>query len=216
MKSINTLLISALCSLVIGILALLFPTNISEWLVRVIGGLFLVPGLVSILVYLGRKQGNEAEKAQATLPLTGMGSILLGSFLLISPDIVKDYIVYVIAIFPAIFSLNQMAYLWRIKRTRSLGLGFFLWPLLVIIGAVVVCLKAIDDAALSLNIGALLCLLYALTELFNLFYFRRDLKVLTVVTPIDTIETATPTIPTSELTEAEPTLTETSEVDSTL
>lgn len=178
MKAINTLLISALCSLAIGILVLLFPESIAEWLVRVIGGLFLIPGLVSILVYWGRKHSTNAKEANVALPLTGIGSMLLGGFLIGFPELVKEYMVYVIAVFPAVFSLNQMAYLWRVKSSRAVGGGFFVWPLLVILGAVGVCLNPIDSAPeLLLTIAAILCLLYALTELFNLLYFRREFKV---------------------------------------
>lgn len=208
MKAVNTLLISALCSLLIGALVLIYPEDIAIWLVRIIGALFLIPGLVSLLVYFARKQSKNTEEVHTTLPLTAIGSILLGGFLLVMPDSVQAYIIYVVALFPAVFSLNQVAYLWRMKSTRTIGLGFFIWPVLVIIGAIVICLKPIENVSLLLTVAALLCLLYACTELFNLLYFRRDFKTTVVSAPSPAIEspntseealaeTTMPSIPTS-------------------
>ena len=52
MKTMNYSVIRSICSIIIGLLLVVWPETAIWYLVITIGALFLVPGLVSILTYV--------------------------------------------------------------------------------------------------------------------------------------------------------------------
>ena len=51
MKYVRSFTFRALCAMGVGALLIAFPDKTTSWLVRTIGVLFLIPGMVSIFAY---------------------------------------------------------------------------------------------------------------------------------------------------------------------
>ena len=77
MKSI---ILRAIASIIVGGLLLAYPEKVTDWLVIVVGCLFLIPGVYSIVSYWTvRKQ----DGLHIGLPIAGVGSTLLGIWMIL-------------------------------------------------------------------------------------------------------------------------------------
>ena len=80
MKTMNYSVIRSICSIIIGLLLVVWPETAIWYLVITIGALFLVPGLVSILTYV-----MNGQKVKMPFPIVSVGSFLFGLWLMVSP-----------------------------------------------------------------------------------------------------------------------------------
>ena len=61
MKLLNYGLIRSICALIVGILLIVFPTDVPKYLVMAIGCLFIIPGLIFLLLNTLRKRSRLGE-----------------------------------------------------------------------------------------------------------------------------------------------------------
>ena len=99
MKILQSSVFRAICAIAIGILLIKFPDNTVTWITVAIGILFLLSGIISLVVYIhARKNVSEYKITDAegrvvagekpTFPIVGVGSIILGFLLALTPNIV--------------------------------------------------------------------------------------------------------------------------------
>lgn len=92
MKTMNYSLIRILFALVIGLVLVIWPNAAASYIVITVGVAFLIPGVISLFGYFGRKR-PEGEAAPR-FPIEGIGSLLFGLWLsaddIESVEILKD------------------------------------------------------------------------------------------------------------------------------
>ena len=81
MKTMNYSLIRILFALVIGLVLVLWPNTAASYIVITIGVAFLIPGVISLFSFFGRKR-SEHEPAPR-FPIEGIGSLLFGLWLIV-------------------------------------------------------------------------------------------------------------------------------------
>ena len=79
MKVVNSYIFRAVCALVIGILLIANPEKMTALLVQIIGGLFLVSGLVSVINYFVVRYSKDAV-LKPLFPLVGVAVCCSASF----------------------------------------------------------------------------------------------------------------------------------------
>ena len=89
MKTMNYSVIRSICSIIIGLLLVVWPETAIWYLVITIGALFLVPGLVSILTYV-----MNGQKVKMPFPIVSVGSFLFGLWLMVSPAFFVGILMY--------------------------------------------------------------------------------------------------------------------------
>lgn len=80
MKIVNSYIFRAVCALLIGLLLVSNPERMTGLLVQVIGGLFLISGLVSLINYFIIRYSDKVP-VKPVFPVVGLGSLLFGVFL---------------------------------------------------------------------------------------------------------------------------------------
>ena len=98
MKDRSYAVISTLCSLVIGILLVVWPDAAVIYLVIAIGALFLLPGLLGLVSYLRTRRRAENVYG-STFPVLALGSTLLGLWLIITPGLFINILMYILLCF---------------------------------------------------------------------------------------------------------------------
>ena len=73
MKTMNYSLIRILFALVIGLVLVIWPNAAASYIVITVGVAFLIPGVISLFGYFGRKR-QEGEAAPR-FPIEGIGSL---------------------------------------------------------------------------------------------------------------------------------------------
>lgn len=154
-----------MCALLVGLLLLVNAEDMPTLMVRVIGLLFILPGVFGVLVYL-YGQVNRKAVVRPSFPLMSIGSIFFGSFLEAYPGEFVSYLVLLLGILLLLAGMNQFMSMF-VNR----GVSPFSWLLifmpLILIGIGVYCITHSTEAAGTLfKILGATCIYYALSDMF--------------------------------------------------
>jgi uncharacterized membrane protein HdeD (DUF308 family) len=199
MKIFQSSIFRALCAMVVGVLLLKYPQDGVTWLTMAIGALFLVSGIISLIAYVhARKnageyiitdrEGRVISGTQPTFPIVGIGSVILGLVLVLTPNTFINGLMYILGVIMVLGGVNQLMSLIAARRLGSIPFGFWITPSIILLVGLFVLLKPGKSAELPLIILGWCSLLYGVTELINALKIHRlrkqaDNQVITT-TPI--------------------------------
>ncbi len=190
MKLLQSSIFRALCSVIIGVLLLKYPDNSVTWLTMAIGILFLLSGIIALISYWNAKRhageititdarGNIIRGTQPAFPLVGIGSVLLGLTLVLSPDMFVKWLMYILGAMLILGSINQLIVLVAARRYGSIGAFFWIAPIVLLIAGILIFVKPMESAELPMIILGWCMLVYGVTETINsimVYSLRRQMK----------------------------------------
>lgn len=168
MKTMNYSLVRILFALVIGLLLVIWPDAATAYIVITIGVAFLVPGIISLFGYLGRNGGTALR-----FPIEGVGSLLLGLWLIVMPDFFADVLMFLLGFILIMGGIQQIASLSMARRWMPVPGTFYLLPLLILLGGVIVLFNPTGVRNTTFFIIGIVALVYSLSELISWFKFMR-------------------------------------------
>ena len=190
MKLLQSTFFRAICSIVIGILLLKYPDNSVTWLTMAIGTLFLLSGIIALISYWNARrhageytitdaEGNVISGSQPSFPIVGVGSVILGLTLLLSPDMFVRWLMYILGAMIIIGSINQLIILIAARRFGSISAFFWIAPIVLLIVGILIFVKPMESAELPLIILGWCMLVYGITEVINslmVYSLRKQMK----------------------------------------
>lgn len=161
----NTLLIlRAACAIIVGALLIASPEAYTILMVQVIGGIFLLSGLVPVV---GFWFPSSAGSMRPVFPVVGTGSILLGILLMVFPDVFVRALMYVLAV---LFILGGVQQLVAQISARSL-VPMRWWTILLSVAVVAlgisILVKPMQSASVPFFLLGIGSICYGLTELLR-------------------------------------------------
>jgi hypothetical protein len=158
-----------------------------------------VSGIISLIAYVhARKnageyiitdrEGRVISGTQPTFPIVGIGSVILGLVLVLTPNTFINGLMYILGVIMVLGGVNQLMSLIAARRLGSIPFGFWITPSIILLVGLFVLLKPGESAELPLIILGWCSLLYGVTELINALKIHRlrkqaDNQVITT-TPI--------------------------------
>ncbi len=190
MKTINSYLLRALCTLMIGLLLVANPDT-PVLLIRVIAALFALTGCFSLFNYLIARFGNNKE-VRPTFPIAGCGSLLLGLLLGFYPEAFLQFFMYLLGGMILLLGFNQLISIINYRRVAPIRWTLFIFPLLII-GVGLYTIYHYDTAAtLPFIILGICCICNGLSDLFfgiRLHHYERQNQKFTSYEEVtDTVE----------------------------
>lgn len=190
MKLLQSTVFRAICSIIVGVLLLKYPDNSVTWLTMAIGVLFLLSGIIALISYWNARrhageytitdaQGNVISGSQPAFPLVGIGSVVFGLTLVISPDMFVKWLMYILGAMLILGSINQLIVLVTARRYGSVGAFFWLLPIVILIAGLFIFIKPMESAEIPMIILGWSMLVYGAAEIINsllLYNLRRRLK----------------------------------------
>ena len=178
MKILQSSIFRAICAIAIGIMLIKYPDNTVTWITVAIGILFLLSGVISMVVYFtANKQvadykitdanGNVIAGEKPTFPLVGLGSIILGLLLAITPSIFITALMYIIGAILILGAINQFMVLVKARRYGQIGFGYWVFPSVILLTGLYVMIKSMSPASMAMLILGWCSLLYGITEIIN-------------------------------------------------
>ena len=167
MKTMNYSLIRILFALVIGLVLVLWPNAAASYIVITVGVAFLIPGVISLFGYFGRKRPENAPAPR--FPIEGVGSLLFGLWLIVMPEFFADVLMFLLGFILIMGGVQQIASLSMARRWMSVSGAFYLIPIAGIV-ALFNPTGARNTAFIIIGISSLV---YSLSELINWFKFTR-------------------------------------------
>lgn len=192
MRILQSSVFRALCAIVFGYLLVIYRNQMLHWTTIAFGALFFLSGLVSVIAYYAEKRraANMAERLSAMsemrgkemetpsedsirhslmpgFPIVGIGSMVLGVILAIMPTTFIHGMMYVIAGLLVLGALNMMFNLSMARKFATIGLGFWIMPLLLLVLGVLMIAKPDLFAAMPFRILGWALIVYGVIECIN-------------------------------------------------
>lgn len=166
MKSMNYSLVRIVCALLIGLVLVVWPDAAVQYIVRIIGILFLIPGCIVLIGYFGTKQEPGVPRR---FPIEGVGSLLFGLWLVIMPDFFTGILMFLLGFILVLGGVQQIASLAAARRWMPVPIGFYVVPVLILIAGII---SLFNPSGVFMIIG-ISSIVYALSDLLNWFKFSR-------------------------------------------
>jgi uncharacterized membrane protein HdeD (DUF308 family) len=178
MKIFQSSIFRAVCAIVIGALIIKYPDQGVTWLTMAIGGLFLLSGIIALLAFWQAKrhaneytitdrEGRVISGTQPTFPIVGLGSVILGLVLILTPNAFINGLMYMLAAVLILGGITQLMSLLSARRLGSIPFGFWVCPSLILLTGLFVIFKPMESAELPLLILGWCSILYGVIELIN-------------------------------------------------
>ena len=185
MKILQSSVFRSISAIAIGCLLIKYPDNTVTWITVAIGILFLLSGLISLIVYVhARKnvsefkimdsEGHVIAGEKPTFPIVGVGSLILGAMLALTPNVFITALMYIIGGILILGAINQFMNLVNARRYGKVGFGYWVFPSVVLLIGLYVIIKPMVPASMAMLILGWCSLLYGVTELVNSLKFHAD------------------------------------------
>ena len=157
-------MLKAACFILVGVLLIASPQAYTILMVQVIGGIFLVSGLVPVV---GFWFPSKAGVMRPVFPVVGTGSVLLGLLLLLFPSAFVRALMYVLA---TVFILGGVQQFISQIGTRGM-VPVRWWTLLVSVGIIMlgiyILAHPMRTASVPFFLLGLGCIVYGATEVLR-------------------------------------------------
>ena len=189
MKILQSSLVRAVMAFAVGALIIKYREETVHWLTVVIGALFFVSGLISVVLNrrptpslpkggsLESYSESNTDANQTPSPreggggwltsLVGFGSIILGVILALMPTTFITGLQYVLAAMLVLGAINQFVNLAQASRWCHVGWFYWLLPVVVLLVAIFMIWRPVETAAAPLFIIGWCMLLYGAAELLG-------------------------------------------------
>ena len=162
MRRFNNAVLRGIFAVLLGIILILWP----------IGAGFLLPGVFSIGNYLMRNKKDETVSPM--FPLDGLGSVLLGAWLLAMPEFFVDILMYILGAILLIAGLQQIITLISARKWKYVPMGYYVLPSLIFLVGLLILLYPMAVIANTLVIFGVAILFYGANEIINWYKFRKQ------------------------------------------
>jgi uncharacterized membrane protein HdeD (DUF308 family) len=154
--------------MIIGLILVLFPNEAGDYFVITIGIVFLVPALISIITYYSQRADERIP-----FPLSGIGSLLFGLWLVIMPTFFADFLTFIFGFIIVIEGVQQIASLIAARHWMSVKKRYYVVPMLVAISGLITIINPMGVRSTAFIIIGITNLIYAISELIHWFVFIR-------------------------------------------
>ncbi|MDO5446509.1 MAG: DUF308 domain-containing protein [Prevotellaceae bacterium] len=186
MKAINSPLLRAVCTLIVGVLLIMFPNETRQGLIIAIGLLFIIPGLATVIVYHINKNNEVKALAEGTadttpqesrpmFPLAGWGSLLLGISIILLRDRFIDYLHIILSTILILLAIASFITLIRTSKYWKIGFGNFVMPVVVFIVGALIIFNVLGNVEMP-TIQLILGLAFAFYGLVEIYYAIRIMR----------------------------------------
>ncbi len=171
MRRTNIGILRGVLAIILGVVLVMWPEAAIIYMIMVIGACFLLPGIYSIVGYFLRNKENEVTSPM--FPLDGLGSLLLGAWLLIMPHFFVNILMYLLGAFLVLAGIQQIATLIRARKWSIVPYGFYVLPSLILLVGILILVYPMDVMANTLTVFGVATLFYGVNELINWYKFRK-------------------------------------------
>lgn len=161
MKSWMYPVLRCLCVLLIGVLLVAYKEQWAGLLVILVGALFFVCGVVSIITWLVKK---KKQTASGVFPLLGTGSALLGLLLMLASGTFLSVFMYVMGGMLVLWGVWQLVNMLNVRRLAQLPGFLFVAPVAAICFGIYAIWNPTKAAALPFVLIGVGCIVSGLGE----------------------------------------------------
>ena len=126
--------VSSVITIALGLVLVLWPTEVLNYMVKLIGAVFFVIGVISLVMSY---QNREERAAMGLSSFSGIGSVILGIVLWAMSDFFTSMLMWLFGLLLLIAGIGQMVTLLTARRMGSLPGVAYVFPILILIAGLV-------------------------------------------------------------------------------
>lgn len=166
MKVINSYILRSACALLVGILLVANPEEMTGLIVQIIGALFLLSGLVSLISWVVIRCGTSVAP-RPVFPVIGLGSFLFGIVLGFWPALFITYLMYIFGGLMVLAAVNQLWNMFRLRKLIPFRWYALLFSLVILALGLLVLFNPLESASLPFLILGVNFIIYGTAELVS-------------------------------------------------
>lgn len=174
----------AVCAVVIGVLLIKYREQTVEWITIAIGILFFLSGVVSVATYLSARSradmpevfdadGRQLTGLKPTVPIVGIGSLILGIILALMPTTFIAWLMYILSAILILGAINQFVSMAAASRYARVGIYFWVMPSLILLVALLSIVYPTAIASAPLLIIGWCMVVYGVADIINAMKLSR-------------------------------------------
>lgn len=173
----------ALLSFSLGLLLILSSESIMDYLIIIIGGLFISFGVISIT------SSFTSGKGKRVFNVSGFGSALLGLLMLIFPIAFSNIFFYFLGILLILAAIGQFVTISAINRYKNVSYMAYIIPVLILMSGLFMLFRPLESSSTMFTIFGLSIIFYSLVEIMHGFRLYRLSKNAAKFTDAEIVET---------------------------
>lgn len=175
MKTMLYPVLRCLSALLTGVLLVFWSQSAVVYLIMAVGCLFLIPGLLSLLLYF-RQRNKEFPSRFGWTQVLGIGSIFFGVCLIVKPILFEKSLMYALGIILSYAGLHEIITLTTARQWTRVPAGFYITPVLVMLTGIFILFNPIESANIPFIVLGIGCIVYSISNLINVIKFHRRNK----------------------------------------
>ncbi len=173
MNLIKGRMIRAIGALVIGVLLVMYPDKMGDILVQVIGLMFVLPGLFSIISYFMAHSATGIKHPFFFNLMLGIGSVLAGAALLLFPGRFVVALLYLLGIAIFLAGCMQLRSLLQLRKVTIISsYNYYPAVFFLVVGALILFNPDFIKDFIYILLGVTMILFFSV-ELIQCIYFRK-------------------------------------------
>lgn len=164
---------NSIIAFVAGLILIIWPEIIKEYIVLIIGGLILSVGVASLIYYFIEKgKGNVSN----ILLLNAAVDSLFGLILLIFPKFFAGLVMFLFGIVLLLFGISRLVKLIQASKVLDLHWGLYLVPSLTTLAGVLLFFYPNRTGNLLFIIFGIILLAYSISDFVSMYIINKKTK----------------------------------------
>ena len=163
----------AIIMMLVGVLLILFPGEVVKSIISILGVLFIILGVISIIAYY--KPSSRSEKRESVFPYGNVLLLVLGIIFVSVPSVFVSFTMIVLGVLIFGGGLWQIISLINLRKAGALVPGvLYFFPVLISAAGVVILFNPFATTAALFVFFGIVCLAYGIIELVNVFAVKNN------------------------------------------
>ncbi|MBO7204156.1 MAG: DUF308 domain-containing protein [Bacteroidales bacterium] len=164
---------NSIIAFVAGLILIIWPEIIKEYIVLIIGGLILSVGVASLIYYfIEKEKGNISN----ILLLNAAVDSLFGLILLIFPKFFAGLVMFLFGIVLLLFGISRLVKLIQAAKVLDLHWGLYLIPSLTTLAGVLLFFYPNRTGNLLFIIFGIILLAYSISDFVSIYIINKKTK----------------------------------------
>lgn len=193
MKNNVSTWITVIIMAAVGVIFIVYNSHVDllAWLVRAIGLVLLVPGIITLITSLNELNNKPSDEKKDTpqrsrstsqaVVVVSVAEVLVALWMLIAPGFFVHLIVYLFAAALILYGVYTFTTLIYFSKPVKMPWPFYIMPSLSIIAGLVILLTPVRDTSATVTlITGIFLLVIAINTAIQAITYSRELKLLAI------------------------------------
>ena len=157
-------IVKSIVAIVLGLVLVLWPTEVLNYTVKIIGAVFCVTGIISFLVSM---RDQDERSARGLTSFNGIGSIILGILLWSMADFFTNMLMYLLGFILIVAGIGQLVMLTSARKFGHIAPLSYVYPVIILLAGLIVFANPFSAKEGIITFFGAVTIFYGITDLIN-------------------------------------------------